>query len=161
MSATNAEQLGRQLLGLHSQGMLVKVCTTPAITLALNQIAWDSNRSIPEILRFFIRKSEKDLGWDCIINYTLDTENWYDTPPIRTRLPRQWYLSLYDIAWKYNIHFKTQGQRSGGSGYLVGLCCQIQLKKHPVTFWTNFFKNGQDLVDTLTEVINDRDKHAK
>jgi hypothetical protein len=156
MSVTNAGQLGRQLLKLHSQGMLVKVCTTPTITLALRQIVRGSNRSIPEILRFFVRKSEKELGWDKIVCYTLSNENWYDTPPIRTRLPKKWYTSLYDIAWKHGIHFKTQGYRYGGSGYLVGLCCLIQLNSNPTHFWIEFFKNGQDLIETLNEAINDR-----
>ena len=158
MRATNVESRGRLSANLQTPGMLVKICTTPTITETLNRIASASSRSIPEIIRYFIRKSEKDIGWSRIVCYNLPIKNWYDSPPIRTRLPRPWYMSLHDLAWKHGVHFKTQGSRIGGASYLVGLCCHVQLNNHPADFWITHFLTGQDIIETIGATLDERSK---
>ena len=160
MPVISAMPHGLSSLTLREKEMSIRICTTQAISSDLNQICSGSNRAISDVIKFFIRKSEKELGWSIIASYKLPIENWYDTPPIRTRLPRPWYLSIHDLAWKYQISFARQGARAGGAGYLIGICCMLQLKKHTVPTWINFFTSGNDIMETLGAAIDERLKDA-
>lgn len=123
----------------------------------IRRIAKKSGRPICEILNHFYMLSNGDLvAYDDEDEYTdvgvfISVANaqrgaWKENM-LYSRIPQAWYEELKDKAWELNI-CACRG-KSSGAGMLMGIAATLQLSRFSLDYWTQYFKNGHDMVHNL------------